>query len=180
MENHTLICVIGDSQAGKSALITWAARQYFPELRIIRSVTTRSRKSGESREEFKLFYRRIAVSTFLERTKVDYFVEYDEYAGNWYGTAYQELKTLQHSCGIQAVTEPAIPRLREMGIPVYVIRVERLAHSRQEISRERCQADQLRRGTVTPDKVVPNDFSAGGFKRSCQRFGEIIEPLITG
>ena len=121
----------------------------------------------------------MAKSTFLERMKVDYFVESVEYAGNRYGTAYKDLQMLRCSHGIQAVTEPAIPRLREIGVRVYVIRVERLAPNRQEISAERRQADQLRRGTIAPDKIVFNDFSAGGFERSCQCFGEIIEPLIT-
>jgi len=84
-----IIVFSGFSGVGKNTIIN-ALRSRYSSLLYIPSMTTREMRAGES-EGFPYFF--VTKEEFMERIEKNYFIEYEQIHGNWYGTPkdkYQE------------------------------------------------------------------------------------------
>jgi guanylate kinase len=84
-----LIVLTGPSGVGKGTLLR-SLRQRHPELYLSISATTRTPRPGEVDGVDYYFLRR---AEFEEKIAQDAFVEWAEFAGNYYGTPRQSLET---------------------------------------------------------------------------------------
>jgi len=169
---------MGDSQSGKSALMIECEKHFSSRIRIVRSTTTREQRLGEPEEVYRKFYRHATREFFQESIKLNRFIEYDEYAGNLYGTTHEALdRVLSTSHAMLAVTEKTVSHLQSAGINVVTIQIIGL-NAPESNDPLRQQIDAQRRGTITPDYVVFNDFSSGGFQKACENLFRVLEPYI--
>lgn len=176
--NNVLVCFIGDSQSGKSKLMMELEKRSGDRIRIVRSVTTRNIRPGESGAVYRKFYFQTSEDSFKEYIRLERFIEWDEYAGNFYGTPHEALESvLSQTHAMLAVTEKTIPHLQNLGLNIMSIQIIGVNGPKSK-NLLRQKADAERRGTVTPDYVVFNDFSPGGFKKSCSELMRIMEPYI--
>ncbi len=77
-----LFVISGPSGVGKGTLVRRLLNDY-PEIVLSTSVTTRPPRQGEI-EGFHYFF--VEKNVFLERLNNGYFIEWTEFAGNYYGT----------------------------------------------------------------------------------------------
>ena len=77
-----LTVVSGPSGVGKSSVVAEVVRRW-PELFVSVSVTTRPRRAEERPDEHYHYVDRATFASMVERGE---FLEYAEYAGNFYGT----------------------------------------------------------------------------------------------
>ena len=82
-----LIVVSGPSGAGKDTIISKVAEQNN-KVWISISATSRSPRKGEE-EGINYFF--LSKEEFEDKIKKDYFLEYAEYAGNYYGTPKEKI-----------------------------------------------------------------------------------------
>ena len=82
-----LIVVSGPSGAGKDTIISKVAEQ---NKKVWISVSATSRKPRKGEEE-GVNYFFLTKEEFEEKVKEDYFLEYAEYAGNYYGTPKEKI-----------------------------------------------------------------------------------------
>lgn len=176
--NNVIVCFIGDSQSGKSKLMMELEKRSGERIRIVRSATTRGIRPGEPEDVFRKFYLQISMDSFKEYIELGRFIEYEEYAGNFYGAPHEILEdTLSQSHAMLAVVEKTIPHLKNIGLNVVSIQIIGVnAPGSDDPLRQK--ADAERRGTVTPDYVIFNDFSPGGLEKSCAELMRIMEPYI--
>ncbi|MBI2644770.1 hypothetical protein HYW94_01150 [Candidatus Uhrbacteria bacterium] len=175
---NTLVCFIGDSQSGKSRLMMELEKRSDFLIRIVRSTTTRHRRENETEYVYRKFYRHASKDFFQKSIAAGHFVEYDEYAGNLYGTSHNALEhTLSISHAMLAVTEKTVPHLQSLGLNVVSIQIIGVnAPGSDDPLRQK--ADAERRGSITPDYVIFNDFAPGGFEKACAELLHIIKPYI--
>lgn len=83
-----LTVVSGPSGVGKSSLVAEVVRRW-PQLFVSVSVTTRSPRPGERPGEHYHYVDRETFARMIERGE---FLEYAEYAGNFYGTPAEPVK----------------------------------------------------------------------------------------
>lgn len=77
-----IIVFSGFSGVGKNTIIN-ALRSRYSSLVYIPSMTTREMRPGES-EGFPYYF--VSKEEFMERIEKNYFIEYEQIHGNWYGT----------------------------------------------------------------------------------------------
>ncbi|NCO05000.1 MAG: guanylate kinase, partial [Candidatus Magasanikbacteria bacterium] len=77
-----LIIISSPSGGGKNSVINALMRRYKKSTRLI-TTTTRAMRPGE---EHGVDYHFISRELFLEKKAQENFLEYNEYAGNFYGT----------------------------------------------------------------------------------------------
>ncbi len=97
METGRLIVLTGPSGVGKGTLLR-SLLQRHPELYFSISVTTRSPRPGEIDGKDYYF---ISRSDFEQMVKAEKFLEWAEYAGNYYGTP--RLQVEVHIARVQSV-----------------------------------------------------------------------------
>ena len=91
MENHGKIFVLsGPSGVGKGTLLSMLCRD-FPDIKLSVSYTTRRPRFNETPD---IDYHFVSQDTFREMINKGEFLEWAEFAGNYYGTA---LSTLQNT-----------------------------------------------------------------------------------
>ncbi len=175
---NILVCFHGDSQSGKSRLMMELEKRSSFRIRIVRSTTTRKRRENETEYVYRKFYRHASKDFFQKSIVAGHFIEYDEYAENFYGTSHNALEhTLSISHAMLAVTEKTIPHLQSLGLNVVSIKIIGI---NALISDDplRKKADAERRDTVTPDYVIFNDFAPGGLEKACTELIRILTPYI--
>lgn len=104
-----LIVVSGPSGAGKSTLIQ-AALDEVPQLAYSVSATTRSPRKGEVNGRDYIFLSREKFEEWIEH---DYFLEWAEYSGNFYGTPEQRVNELIES-GLSVILEIELQGARKV------------------------------------------------------------------
>ncbi len=87
-QTGTLVLVSAPSGGGKTAIIRALLARYSDSMQLV-TTTTREKRPGEQ-EGVDYYY--ISKEAFQEKLVQDEFVEYNEYAGNFYGTQWQHLR----------------------------------------------------------------------------------------
>ena len=85
--NHIFI-MCGPSGAGKTSLIKELLLHYPHSFELCVSHTTRMKRENELEGVDYIF---ISKDEMIERIQNNFFIEYVEFAGNWYGTSFQQL-----------------------------------------------------------------------------------------
>lgn len=83
-----LVLISGPSGAGKSTVLGELIKRH-PDWRVVRSYTTRAERKEESTVKPYYF---VSVDEFMSLIKTGQVLEYEQYAGNWYGTSTASLE----------------------------------------------------------------------------------------
>ena len=113
MKDPMLFLVSAPSGAGKSSLIDAvlaSANQSDLPLELSISYTTRSPRKGES-NGIQYFF--ISEEDFLDKKNSDFFLEYAEVHGNWYGTSLDFVQS-KLSSGINLILEIDVQGFRQI------------------------------------------------------------------
>ena len=113
MKNPKLFLVSAPSGAGKSSLIDAvlaSAKQSDLALELSISYTTRSPRKGESNGNQYFF---ISEEDFLNKKNSNFFLEYAEVHGNWYGTSVDFVES-KLSSGINLILEIDVQGFRQI------------------------------------------------------------------
>lgn len=78
-----LVLLSGPSGAGKSTVLAELIKRH-PDWQVVRSFTTRAERQEESSVKP---YHFVTVDDFMALVKSGDILEYEQYAGNWYGTS---------------------------------------------------------------------------------------------
>ena len=91
MENRKGICFVlsGPSGIGKDTVLSYLGKS-FPVNKVV-TATTRAPRDGEVHG---IDYDFMAKEDFLRKTQENYFLEYAEFSGNFYGTPVKNVKKL--------------------------------------------------------------------------------------
>ena len=175
MEKFRIFTVVGPSGSGKSALIAEAAKQLFHSLGIIRSCTTRPRRS----EEDGLFYDFVGSLEMAVRYSDGRLARAVTYAGNFYGTERAEIdRVLGRRHGILATTPAGAVQLEEADYRISVVRIIPMFHEEPQ-SEARQQADLANmEHPLKSDLEIINSFSAGGKQRAAGLLVRFIKSFI--
>ena len=113
MKDPKLFLVSAPSGAGKSSLIDAVlatANQSDLPLELSISYTTRSPRKGES-NGIQYFF--ISEEDFLDKKNSDFFLEYAEVHGNWYGTSVDFVQS-KLSSGVNLILEIDVQGFRQI------------------------------------------------------------------
>ena len=113
MKDPKLFLVSAPSGAGKSSLIEAvlaSAKQSDLALELSISYTTRSPRKGES-NGIQYFF--ISEEDFLDKKNSDFFLEYAEVHGNWYGTSVDFVQS-KLSSGVNLILEIDVQGFRQI------------------------------------------------------------------
>ena len=113
MKDPKLFLVSAPSGAGKSSLINAVlakANQSNLPLELSISYTTRSPRKGESNGNQYSF---ISQEEFLDKRNSDFFLEYAEVHGNWYGTSLDFVQSKLNS-GVNLILEIDVQGFRQI------------------------------------------------------------------
>lgn len=175
--------IIGPSGSGKTSL---AASVFRPDQKII-THTSRSKRLGEQNEKDYYF---ISKKIFQEMIADGAFAEWDEYAGNYYGSSKMEISNRLKKENCYAVlTAPGFWRLYELFgeriRPIFISisketlqkRLEERGDSPAERAKrlalfERDQEELQRLATIPTLAIISNDTS---FEQARQQLLNILE-----
>lgn len=172
---NIIFALVGPSGSGKSTLINGAVRALNENLAIIKSVTTRDKKSVED----ELFYDFITIDDFLREEQNDSFVELIEYAGNYYGYLRTDVDAvLSEKNGICAATEHGVIALMRSGYHVKAIKI--IPKSQPETrNTKRKKADKERSKLhITCQKEIINSFAPGGKEKVAEELINYIKGFV--
>jgi guanylate kinase len=163
MHKHDIYGFVGPSGSGKSTLIIKLLK-LFPHLQIIKSTSTRPRRDDTD----DLFYDFIAVDQFQKQIDSHAFINYHEYAQNWYGTNLNDTKkVLACNCGTFALVENAVAAMRAAEIPLKLIKILPEKDGQLVRASTRADADKIREQIQLDfDLTVTNSFKPGGLEKS--------------
>lgn len=161
MEN-VIFAFMGPSGSGKSTLAAEMLRRFPDRLAVIKSITTRPKRSAEDDLNYR-FVTRGEVRRLLEAGRL---IQSVEYAGEIYGNDRQDVEDVFASGrhGINALVEEGVRNFRRAGYRIAAIRVEPVgAIDGRSDERRRIDAERARE-IFMPDIVVQNRFEPGGLE----------------
>lgn len=147
---------VGPSGSGKTAIMR-GVQAVRPDIRFIRSLTTRKHRGTADDDAFYDFVTRD------EFVNAD-LVEHVEYAGNFYGIRKSELYPQP---AMLAVTEHGVTALKDANMDVVVIRITPVGNDDMRTP-ERIKDDEARKALITPDYHIYNVFSQDGLATSVE------------
>lgn len=161
MEN-VIFAFMGPSGSGKSTLVAEMLRRFPDRLAVIKSITTRPKRSAEDDMNYR-FVTRGEVRRIIEAGRL---IQGVEYAGEFYGNDRLDVEEVFASGrhGINALVEEGVRNFRRKGYRISAIRVEPVGEIDGR-SDERRRIDQERaREIFMPDLLVQNRFEPGGLE----------------
>lgn len=172
--SHIFFAVVGPASSGKTTLINRALEALPDSLRVVKTYTTRDKRSEEADRQH-MFVTRDEVERMVKTHDI---VEIDEYAGNYYCTPKSYLDgILREYHGIKAITEPGAIGIRNKGYDVRVIKI--IPKNYEGTKDEKRIADDLNRSKIplAAEKEIVNDFGPGGIEQASAEFIEYITSL---
>ena len=171
----TIFMLVGPSGSGKSVLIIEAIRKLNANLAIVKSVTTRERRSVED----DLFYDFVDIGSFLRNEREGEFIEIIRYAGNYYGLLKKnmdEVTSVKH--GICAATEHGVIALMRTGYNVRAVKITP-KHNQRYDDQLRVREDKERAKLhITYQKEIINSFKKGGKEKAAKELIEYIKSFV--
>ncbi|MFZ6015127.1 MAG: hypothetical protein ACOYUZ_02100 [Patescibacteria group bacterium] len=169
-----IIGLIGPSGAGKSTLILEMLKK-FPKLAIMKSFTTRSRRSPED----DLFYEFISEDQLHQMDKANRLTHISEYAGNYYTNDKVYLNNLlKNKIGLAALVESGVQFLRNAGYEVRVVKIIPKQYQQTgDISR--LVADRERASiNLEADLEIVNSFEPGGKEKALRELESFLKNFL--
>lgn len=158
--HNVIFSFVGPSGSGKSTIIAEMLRRFPDRLGVIRSVTTRPKRSAED----DLNYRFLTRDEFIALREAGRLIQGVEYAGQFYGNDRQDADEVFASGrqGLIALVEDGVVNFRNAGYRVAMIRITPVGDYDGR-SEERRQTDEERARTgPPPDIEIENRFEPGG------------------
>ena len=173
MNKHTIFAFVGASGSGKSTIMI-ELLNHFPHLEVIKSTTTRPKRDDTD----EIFYKFV---NFDYATNNDGFLTHEIFADNHYIWEAEELnKVLQSRCGMFAIIEPTIPKLRALGYDLKLIKIvpERDFEIEREKMRKEADSARSANNNLEFNLVVMNSFAPGGIEKSIEQVAKFISDTI--
>lgn len=170
-----IFMLVGPSGSGKSVLIIDAVRTLNENLAIVKSTTTREKRSVED----ELFYDFVDFGDFLRKERECEFIEIIKYAGNYYGLLKKnvdEATSAKH--GICAATEHGVIALMRTGYNVRAIKITP-KHNPEHDNHRRVREDKARAKLhITYQKKIENSFKKGGKEKAAKELIDYIKSFV--
>ena len=170
-----IFMLVGPSGGGKSVLIIEAIRKLNESLAIVKSTTTREKRSVED----ELFYDFVDFGDFLRKEREGEFIEIIRYAGNYYGLLKKnadEVTSAKH--GICAATEHGVIALMRAGYNVRAVKIIS-KHHKEYNDRLRAREDKERAKLhITYQKEIINSFKKGGKEKAAKELINYIKSFV--
>lgn len=168
---HIIFAFVGASGSGKSTLMLELLK-IFPHLQIIKSTTTRPKRDDTD----DLFYKFVETD-YAENGPKDNFLTHELYAGNHYIYEKNVLDdVLESHCGMFAIVEPTVPKLRNLGYNLKLIKIvpERNFEIDREKDRKTADESRNKNSDLAFDLVVVNSFGQNGLQQSVEKLKQFI------
>jgi guanylate kinase len=168
--------MVGPSGCGKTTLIEEMLRVFPGRLAVIKSVTTRPKRSADD----DLHYRFVSAAEFAAMKDGGTLIQGVEYAGNRYGNDRSDLDAvLSDRHGICSLVEDGVRNFRDAGYRVFAIKVEPKGEAYRNRSGERALADAERgAGSFVYDAYIVNSFAPGGREAAVSALKATVRSLI--
>jgi guanylate kinase len=175
---HVIFAFVGPSGSGKSTLIAEMLRRFPGRLAVIKSVTTRPKRSAED----DMNYRFIGIEEGDALMDAGRLIQGVHYAGNFYGNDRKDVDDVfaagKH--GITALVEQGVVNFRAAGYRIAAIgilpsgRIDPRSEERRKLDAERA------RTAFAPDIEIENRFESGGIERAANAAAAYIGGFIDG
>ncbi|MBI5913389.1 hypothetical protein HY839_03015 [Candidatus Azambacteria bacterium] len=177
---NTIFALVGNSRSGKSTLMKEVVRLIPERVGIIKSFTTRTKRTNEKDDD--VFYDFLSLAEFEEKKKNNEFAECIEHAGNYYGYECATIDAvLAHEHGICAVVEYALADLVSAGYSVAPIKITPLhsesirdAFYAKHTERENADAERAQIPVRFATEII-NSFEPGGKEKAARDLIAFIE-----
>ncbi len=171
---HYIIGLVGPSGSGKTTLILNCIEKLNGKAEILKSTSTRFRRS----EEDNLFYHLVSREKFEELVATDSLADNVEYAGNGYGYQKAEIKnSLENRHLLCALVEEAVITLQKQNYPIKTVKI---VPEKQNVNRGliRMEEDLKRSQIKLPfDLEITNSFEPGGLDKATDELVGFINSL---
>jgi guanylate kinase len=170
--HNAIFAFVGPSGSGKSTLVAEMLRRYPSRLAVIKSVTTRPKRSAEDDQNYR----------FITREEADALktggriIQGIEYAGQFYGNDRQDVETVFSTGhhGITALVEEGVRNFRRAGYLITAIAVRPIGDYDGRTEERRRQDAERAREIFMPDLVVENRFEPGGIEAAAQAAADYV------
>lgn len=175
---HVIFAFVGPSGSGKSTLIAEMLRRFPDRLAVIKSVTTRPKRSAED----DMNYRFITVEEGDQLMDVGRLIQGVHYAGNFYGNDRRDVDDVfaagKH--GITALVEEGVRNFRRAGYRIAAIAIRPVGNINPRFEERRLQDAKRARAIFLPDIEIENRFEAGGLEQAAERAADYINGYLEG
>lgn len=170
-----IIAFVGPTGAGKTTLILELVRHMSDRLSVVKSLTTRARRGPEDDQ----FYQFVPREEIRKREADGRLLQVSEYAGNLYANDKVDLDhLLEYKIGLMALVEDSVPKFRNAGYQLTVIRVVPKDHPKTA-DVLRAQADASRAAIpLDADLELENSFRPGGKETAIRSLIEFIHRTL--
>lgn len=175
MRHFPIIVLVGNQQSGKSTLIKEMLAR-VPELRVLRSITTRAPREPDD----AIFYRFTSRFIFRLLRFFGLIIQAVKYGENFYGNTWWDFKgVLLFHTGIAAVTQEGVLTLRAQGHRVIAINVVRPPGEFTLENTPRGHDDARRREIpIAYNATIVNSFEPGGLTKATNELETFIRSTL--
>lgn len=175
---HVIFAFVGPSGSGKSTLIAEMLRRFPDRLAVIKSVTTRPKRSAED----DMNYRFITVEEGDALMDAGRLIQGVHYAGNFYGNDRKDVEDVFASGkhGITALVEDGVRNFRNAGFRVAAVAVRPVGNIDPRTEERRIQDAKRASELFLPDIEIENRFVHGGLGRAIEDAAAYVGGYLDG
>lgn len=174
--DNVIFAFVGPSGSGKSTIIAEMLRRFPDRLAVIKSVTTRPKRSAED----DMNYRFITVGESRLLREAGRLIQGVEYAGNFYGNDRQDAEDVfaagRH--GITALVEEGVRNFRRAGYRITAIALRPVGNFDPRTEERRRLDAERARSVFLPDIEIENRFEPGGLERAADAAAAYVGSYI--